>query len=869
MKSFKKLFALVLVVAMFASFGIGATAAFTDQADIDNTAAVQLLSDLGVMNGYPDGSFKPDGNITRAEMAKIIVALKYGAATANSLQGTYTVTGFTDVKPDFWAAAYIGICKNTGVINGVTATTFNPSGNVKVVDAVKMILATLGYGKNGEYVGAGYATNVLLDGLTTGILTGAESLNGFATRDQIAAFVKTSIYATLQTFDATTKVYSPVANASVDTLAEKTFGMLPMKGVVVANGAYDLVDGKVDLEDQGLTSIWVDADTDNVIDAGEITRFNLVTDASVIGETIEVYYKNVDKTTTTNSYAYKLAYGYAKVTKSVSFVTTTAAALDSDAFAKGYTADADTLYSTNGATAAKSAFTATVGSTAKYIDIDGDKKIDIALLETTGVGKIIYVATDGTVSVDGLSSYKTSAATAAKAAQTVATGLALNDYVVVKTISGVVTVSKAVVVTGKVESYTSAGYAIAGGTYKIAAGSGITIATTTSDEHYTTSYNYYLNAAGYIAAKAPAGAVAGGPSYAVVLDSAIITTPATDVGGVSTTKLRLQVLFLNGDKAGTTESITASTVKYNSLFYAATNLGTADGSTAAKAKVFDIGTTIANAEIFDYTVNSVNGTYALTEVTTDVIIDIDDNDIDTAKKVEFATDGTAKYIASTATVFVVRSGAGTPASPYTYTAYTGYANLPVLADGKLMAVKTAAGVVKCAYIFGAGAGASETASYIYVTNTTPSYFYNGGDSYYTFSAIVDGVATTVKTGAANTFTATGLYTVNYTGEKIVATPTPVSGFDALGANAYAAADGTLIANNNAYTYNGTETVYVINTNTGTVSLSSVEGLNTLILATKEANAVTANTDGTIAVQVVATLGAVKTIYVLYLPPVIA
>jgi hypothetical protein len=153
MKSFKKLFALILVVAMFASFGIGASAAFTDAASIDNTAAVQLVSDLGVMAGYPDGTFKPDGNITRAEMAKIIVALKYGATTANSLQGTYTVTGFTDVPADHWAAAYIDICKNTGIINGVTATTFNPAGNIKTVDAVKMILSVLGYGKNGEWIG--------------------------------------------------------------------------------------------------------------------------------------------------------------------------------------------------------------------------------------------------------------------------------------------------------------------------------------------------------------------------------------------------------------------------------------------------------------------------------------------------------------------------------------------------------------------------------------------------------------------------------------------------------------------------------------------------------------------------------------------
>ncbi len=73
MKNLKKVLALVLVVAMMASFAVSAGAAsFTDNAKIVYDNAVKLLSDLDVINGFTDGSFNPEGNVTRAQTAKMI-----------------------------------------------------------------------------------------------------------------------------------------------------------------------------------------------------------------------------------------------------------------------------------------------------------------------------------------------------------------------------------------------------------------------------------------------------------------------------------------------------------------------------------------------------------------------------------------------------------------------------------------------------------------------------------------------------------------------------------------------------------------------------------------------------------------------------
>ena len=69
----KKVLSLVLCVAMMLSvMVVGAGAAFSDQSKIKNTEAVDACTALNIIGGYPDGSFKPEGNITRAEAVTLV-----------------------------------------------------------------------------------------------------------------------------------------------------------------------------------------------------------------------------------------------------------------------------------------------------------------------------------------------------------------------------------------------------------------------------------------------------------------------------------------------------------------------------------------------------------------------------------------------------------------------------------------------------------------------------------------------------------------------------------------------------------------------------------------------------------------------------
>ena len=162
MKNLKKILALVLAFAC--AFTMFAGAAFTDQADIKvDSDVVDTLVSLGVINGYTDGSFKPNDTVTRAEMAKMIYVLRTGNSDASAYNNDKT--SFTDVN-GHWAAGFIKYCQSVGIIAGQSATKFAPDQTVTAQEAAKMLLVTLGYdAQKAGLVGINWAskTNALAD----------------------------------------------------------------------------------------------------------------------------------------------------------------------------------------------------------------------------------------------------------------------------------------------------------------------------------------------------------------------------------------------------------------------------------------------------------------------------------------------------------------------------------------------------------------------------------------------------------------------------------------------------------------------------------------------------------------------------------
>ena len=186
---------LALVLAFACAFTMFAGAAFTGSADIKvDTEVVDTLVSLGVVNGYDDGSFKPNGTVTRAEMAKMIYVLRTGNSDASAYNDDKT--SFTDIG-SHWARGYIKYCQSLGIIAGKSNTKFCPNDKVTAQEAAKMLLVTLGYdATKAGLTGAGWAskTNALADenGLLEDVTT---SFTAACPRQYAAQLIYNAIFA--------------------------------------------------------------------------------------------------------------------------------------------------------------------------------------------------------------------------------------------------------------------------------------------------------------------------------------------------------------------------------------------------------------------------------------------------------------------------------------------------------------------------------------------------------------------------------------------------------------------------------------------------------------------------------------------------
>ncbi|MBE6687793.1 MAG: S-layer homology domain-containing protein [Ruminococcaceae bacterium] len=119
-----------------------------ENADIDKITDVIRL--LEIMHGDENGELNLSDNVTRAEFVKMaICASSYKSAADTAPKNTL----FPDVRSNHWATRYVGLAISNGWINGYLDGTFRPDNNVKLEEAVNIVLKILGYTEK-ELVGA-------------------------------------------------------------------------------------------------------------------------------------------------------------------------------------------------------------------------------------------------------------------------------------------------------------------------------------------------------------------------------------------------------------------------------------------------------------------------------------------------------------------------------------------------------------------------------------------------------------------------------------------------------------------------------------------------------------------------------------------
>ena len=186
MRNLKRALSLALAFVMVMSLMIVGTSAksYTDADKIDNQVAVEILGEIGVMIGNDDGSFAPDRDVTRAEMAVLITRILYG----NNLNVDQfkTMNTFTDV-PD-WAEGFVNLCASLDIIAGRGNGIFDPDATVTSAEAALMLSRALGYFKNNAEFGSDWALAAMKRATQVGIIGGDMVLqaNAGLDRDDVA-----------------------------------------------------------------------------------------------------------------------------------------------------------------------------------------------------------------------------------------------------------------------------------------------------------------------------------------------------------------------------------------------------------------------------------------------------------------------------------------------------------------------------------------------------------------------------------------------------------------------------------------------------------------------------------------------------------
>lgn len=109
-----------------------------------NKTAINALAERGIIAGYPNGTFQPDGEINRAELTKMIVA------TRTEPDAEQYKNCFPDVKDD-WYAPYVCYAKEQNWVEGYEDGLFKPNQEINRMEALKIILEVLFEGlENGE-----------------------------------------------------------------------------------------------------------------------------------------------------------------------------------------------------------------------------------------------------------------------------------------------------------------------------------------------------------------------------------------------------------------------------------------------------------------------------------------------------------------------------------------------------------------------------------------------------------------------------------------------------------------------------------------------------------------------------------------------
>ena len=269
--------------------------------------AIVMLSDFGIMNGYEDGTFRPDASITRAEFATLAIR---AAGYDNIAQGQDNV--FKDIPNGAWYLGYANFANSMGYMTGFDDGTFGGEKNVTLNQAIKTMVNVLGYEKIAEQSG-GYPQGHITVANTLDMLKGITTGETAATRGEIAQLIANSLTAVV----ADTKHGD---NASVDYGEE----------MLIENLGYGVYTGKVEaVNGLSLDKQFDSIDVDEVVIGGQKFKTTISDMTKFFGLTVKFYlYEGKNGAESEVRHAYALDGSYITIDADEIKPTTTTSQVD-------------------------------------------------------------------------------------------------------------------------------------------------------------------------------------------------------------------------------------------------------------------------------------------------------------------------------------------------------------------------------------------------------------------------------------------------------------------------------------------------------------------------------------------------------------
>lgn len=206
---------IILMIALILALSTGSVYAveFSDIKDTRYEEAVEFLSAYGIINGYPDGTFKPDRTITRGEVSKIATYMLGYGDFAQNMESNYT-----DME-GHWATQYVDIANAFDIVQGYLNGTFGPDNNISYSEAVTMVVRTLGY--TDASLPGSWPYDYFVKGGDLGIVNDIPISAGEATRGDMALMAYRTLFQEKGTINGSTGLWESKATTLMSNLGYK------------------------------------------------------------------------------------------------------------------------------------------------------------------------------------------------------------------------------------------------------------------------------------------------------------------------------------------------------------------------------------------------------------------------------------------------------------------------------------------------------------------------------------------------------------------------------------------------------------------------------------------------------------------------